>query len=108
MGLLPIFVRILDRLFHHELSAWCDAAHGFWDRAIANSSALRAATHTNLMMETAHIMGISAGTLFIDLPKFYDGVDLILLVRACEVLVLPTYPTSAFCAIFPWATHAES
>ena len=29
IGWLPIFVRILDRLFYDELSAWCDAAHGF-------------------------------------------------------------------------------
>ena len=87
--LLPTFVRIPDRLFYDELSAWCDAAHGFWDRAIANSSALRSAIHSNLMMETAHIMGISAGILFIDLQKFYDSVDLVLLMRACGVLGYP-------------------
>ena len=27
------------------------------------------------MMETAHIVAISAGILFIDLQKFYDSVD---------------------------------
>ena len=89
IGLLPIFV---DRLFYDELSACCDAAHGFWDRAIANSSALRSATHSNLMMETAHILGISAGILFVDLQKFYDSVDLVLLVKACEVLGYPRIP----------------
>ena len=45
IGLLPIPVRILDRLFHIELSAWCDAAHGFWDRARARSSASRQQSH---------------------------------------------------------------
>ena len=38
-----------------------DAAHGFRDRAIANSSALRSAIHSNSMMETAHILGIGVG-----------------------------------------------
>ena len=90
--LLPIFVRILDRLFYDELSAWCDAAHGFWDRAIANSSAPRSAIHSNLMMETAHVLGISAGILFIDLQKFYDSVDMVLLMRAREVLDYPRSP----------------
>ena len=61
--LLPTLVRIMDRLFHGEFSVRCDSAHGFWDRAIANSGALRSAIHTSLMMETAHIMGTSAGLL---------------------------------------------
>ena len=92
IGLLPKIVRILDRLFYGELSAWCDSAHGFWDRAIANCSALRSAIHTSLMMETAHIIGISAGILFIDPQKLYDSADLALLIKACngiEYLLIP-------------------
>ena len=92
IGLLPIIVRILDRLFYGDLSAWCDSAHGFWDCAIANCSALRSAIHTSLMMETAPIMGISAGILFIDLQKFYDSVDLVFLIKACSVLEYPRIP----------------
>ena len=69
IGLLPLLVRILDRLFYDQLSSLCDVARGFWDRAIAKSSAPRSAIHTNLMMETAHVRGISAGVLFIDLQK---------------------------------------
>ena len=67
-----------------ELSAWCDSVQGFWDRAIATCSALRSATHTSLMMETAHTLGISAGILFLDLQKLHDSVDLILLIKACK------------------------
>ena len=92
IGLLPIIVRILDQLFYGELSAWCGFAHGFWDRAIAGCSALRSAIHTSLMMETAQIMGISAGILFIDLQKFYDSVDVVLLIKACSVLENPQIP----------------
>ena len=92
IGLLPIPVRILDRLFYGELSAWCDSVDGFWDRAIANSSAPRSAIHTSLKMEAAHFMGISAGFLVIDLQKIYDGVDLVLLMRACRVLEYPRIP----------------
>ena len=90
--LLPKNVRILDRLFYGELSAWCDSAHGFWDRAIANRSAPRSAIHTSLMTETAPIMGISAGILFTDLPNIYDSVDLVLLIKACSVLEYPRTP----------------
>ena len=100
IGLLPINVRILDRLFYGELSAWCDSPHGFWDRAIANCSALRSAIHTSLMMETAHIMGISAGILFIDLQKFYDNVDLVLLIKACNGLEYPRIPLCCWCKRF--------
>ena len=92
IGLLPIIIRILDRLFNNELSAQCDSAHGFWDRAIAKCSALRSAIHTSLMMEKAHIMGVGAGILFIDLQKFYDSVDLVLLIRACNGLEYPWIP----------------
>ena len=61
ISLLPMIVRVPDRLFYGELCAWCDSAHGFWDRAIANCSALRSAIHTCLMMEIAHIKGIRGG-----------------------------------------------
>ena len=43
-------------------------------------------------METAHIMGIIAGILFIDLEKFYDSVDLVLLIKACNGLEYPRIP----------------
>ena len=92
IGLLALIVRILDRLFCGEISAWCDSAHGFWDRAIAYCSAPRSAIHTSLMMETAHIRGISAGILLIDLQKIYDSVDLVLLIEACSVKENPRIP----------------
>ena len=86
IGLLPIIVRILDRLFYGELSAWCDSAHGFWDGAIANCSALRFVIHTSLMMETV------LAFFFIDLQKLYDSVDLVLPIKACSVLEYPRIP----------------
>ena len=92
IGLLPIIVRILDRLFYGELSAWCDSVRGFWDRAIANCSALRSSIHTSLIVETAHIMGVSAGILLIDLQNIYDSVDLVLLIKACSVLEYSRIP----------------
>ena len=44
------------------------------------------------MMETAHIVAISAGILFIDLQKFYDSVDLVLLMKARRVHEYPRIP----------------
>ena len=69
IGLLPTIVEFWIGCFYGELSARCDSALGFWDRAIANCSALRSAIHTSLIVETAYIMGISARILFIDLQK---------------------------------------
>ena len=92
LGCFRFLCESWTRLFYDVLSAWCDAAHGFWDRAIANSSALRFAIHSNHIMGTAHILGISAGTLFIDLQQFYDCVDLALLMRACDVIGYPRIP----------------
>ena len=37
-------------------------------------------------------MGISAGILFIALQKFYDSVDLVLLIKACNGLDYPRVP----------------
>ena len=108
IGLLPIIVRILDRLFYGELSAWCDSAHGVWDRANANCSALCSAIDTNLMMETAHIMGISAGILFMDLQKIHDSVDLVLLIKACSVLEYPRIPLLLLVQAFWETSHIES
>ena len=105
-GLLPIIVRILDRLSHGELSAWCDSVHGFWDRAISNCSAPRSAIHTSLMMEAAHIMGISAGILF--LQKFHESVDLVLLINACNGLECPRIPLLFLVQAFLGTSHVES
>ena len=79
-----------------------DSAHGFWDRAIDNGSALRSAIHTSLMMETAHIMGIGAGIFFTDLQKFNDSVDFVLLIKACSVLEYPRIPLQLLVQAFFW------
>ena len=63
---------------------------------------LRSAIHTSLMMETARIMGISAGILFIDLQKNCDGVDLVLLTKACSVLGCPRIPLLQLVQAFFW------
>ena len=78
----------------------------FGDRAIANCSALRSAIHTSLMMETAHIVGISAGILFIDLQKIYS-VDLVLLIK-CSVLEYPRIPLLLRIQAFFGTSHFES
>ena len=51
-------------------------------------------------METAHMLGISAGILFIDLQKIYDSVDLVLLTRACEVLGYQRIPLLLLVQVF--------
>ena len=89
IGLLPIPVRILDRLFYGERSARC--VH-----------------HLHPMMETAHIMGINAGILFMDLQKFYDSVDLVLLMKSCRGLAIPTDPTFVAGASVLVTSHTES
>ena len=88
VGLLPIIVRILDRLFYGELSAWCDSAHGFWDRAIASCSA-----HVQpSMMETAHIMGISAAFFSSTFRNSTTVLTWFCPSKRCSVLEYPRIP----------------
>ena len=48
----------------------------FWDDAIQNSSALRAALRRNLQVEIGVILGMGAAMTLWDMEKFYDNVDI--------------------------------
>ena len=62
---------------------------------------------TSLMMATAHIMGISAGILFIDIQEIYDSVHLVLSRERAKCLK-PTDPTFVAGSSVFGTWHTES
>ena len=76
IALLPILVRVWDRCSRCHMQEWCEQKAGFWDSAVKGSSALRSALMANFMDETSVILGMHNATLYWDMEKFYDSVDL--------------------------------
>lgn len=66
---MPMVLRILFRMRRWEIGSWEDAKHGFWDNAIAGSSALQAAIKRSFLVEVATTLGASAAMAFIDIEK---------------------------------------
>ena len=57
------------------MSEWEAKIGGFWDRAVAGSSALRAALVRELRHEIANHLGACTGGIYFDMAKFYDTLD---------------------------------
>ena len=60
---------------------WDAREHGFWDTAIKGSSALRAGLVRRLLDETCFSLGASTVSVFYDIRKFHDSVNLARLIR---------------------------
>eukprot|EP00959_Pyramimonas_sp_CCMP1952_P361813 7577282-Pyramimonas_sp.AAC.1 len=60
---------------------WSDGLHDFWCTAMKGPSALSAALHRAFLDEPAVTMGLTVGTLLMDLAKFYDHVKLARLIE---------------------------
>jgi hypothetical protein len=54
---------------------WESKSVGFWDRAIAGSSALQAALVRELRHEIANQVGACTGGVYFDMAKFYDSLQ---------------------------------
>eukprot|EP00959_Pyramimonas_sp_CCMP1952_P180836 3781645-Pyramimonas_sp.AAC.1 len=73
-----------------EMQEWCAEKAGYWDAAIQGSSALRAALLSMPLDETsAKLKGSLYGTFYLDLEKFYDSVDLSILIQRAMQLDYP-------------------
>ena len=75
IGLLPLFVRVWERVRRPGLTNWCLQRVGHWDAAVAKSSALRATILSKALGETAAATATPTMTLYLDLAKFYDTVS---------------------------------
>ena len=62
-------------------SEWEEKKAGFWDDAIKGSSALQAGLRRRLFDEIAAAHGLATASLFWDLEKFYDTIDVYRLAR---------------------------
>ncbi|CAK0878929.1 unnamed protein product, partial [Prorocentrum cordatum] len=77
IGLLPMPVRIWGRMTKATLTEWCGKRAGHWDAAVRGSSALQAALLTMV------------ATSLMDVEKFYDFMDLALMIHKGISLEMP-------------------
>ena len=56
IGLLPMLVRVWERIRRPGPANWCQQRAGHWDAAVAKSSALRATILSMVLDETAATM----------------------------------------------------
>ncbi len=66
--------RVWERLRKSTVSSWSRAKAAHWDRAVAGSSALRAALARQTSMEIHSALGFSVAQTLLDVEKFYDYV----------------------------------
>ena len=59
-------------------------------------------------MKRAHILGVSAGILFMELQKFFESGDFCVADQSLCVAEVPTHPTAVTCASFLGTAHTES
>ena len=64
--------RLWCKLRRPAVQAWENVTAGFWDKAVAGSSALQAAIQRELQHEVANSMGVCTGGIYWDMAKFYD------------------------------------
>ena len=75
IALLALVLRGWSKARRQGLASWDARRAGFWDTAIAGSSALKAALWRALGDETAGWMHLCCGTLHVDIEKFFDTLD---------------------------------
>ena len=85
-------VLIWGRCRRQQGRDWCDAQARHWDDAIAGNSALRSNIQRSLMSETGAYLGLKAATVHWDMEKFYDSLDLRLIVRSARATAYPLRP----------------
>ena len=54
---------------------WETRKAGFWDKAVAGSSALQAGLARAFNHEIHHHLGLTTGSIFYDMETFYDTLD---------------------------------
>jgi ribonuclease HI len=89
VAMMSMVTRVFFRSMRWRIGEWEAARAGFWDDAIAGSSALRAAVMRSYRMEVCGLLGASASMAFIDIEKFYDSLDPVLLIMHLLALDFP-------------------
>ena len=89
LGLLPMMVRIWEKIRQPPMQAWCRERAGPWDQAVERSPALRCALVRCAMAEAAAECGMDAALSMVDLEKFYDTIRIDHLVNMALTLQAP-------------------
>ncbi|CAK0817626.1 unnamed protein product, partial [Prorocentrum cordatum] len=92
IGLMPMPYRIWSAARRPIVATWSKVAAGFWDTAVAGSSALRVAMHRLMRAEAATEMGFHAAGVFYDAANFYDNIGLDQLIEKASALQYPLLP----------------
>ena len=69
IGVLPKLMGLWSRARSGATDSWADSRNDFWDTAVRNSSALRAALQRSVMDEAAHELGFGVAVLLLDLEN---------------------------------------
>ncbi|CAK0889237.1 unnamed protein product, partial [Prorocentrum cordatum] len=90
VGLLPLPVRIWGRMTKAAMAQWCDKRAGHWGAAVRGSSALQAALLTVVLDEARARAGVAEqSNVLMDVEKFYDYIDLALMIHKGISLEVP-------------------
>eukprot|EP00972_Heterocapsa_arctica_P112255 16430762-Heterocapsa_arctica.AAC.1 len=89
VALMCMFVRVLTRARKYLIRSWDKEHAGFWDKAVAGSSALRAALWRRLADEAAVLLGTNTLSTFLDVEKFHDSLDPCKVISSMEELNFP-------------------
>ena len=72
--------RLYCQIRKPEVETWGAQSHGIWDTALKGSAALRVAVARELRHELHSGLGSVTGGLYFDLEKFYDTIDIEVLI----------------------------
>ena len=87
--LVAIIIKLWEAVHSETIMSWEEDRVGFWDDAVRGSSALRAAALRRLIAEVAGEHQEAFLYILWDAEKFYDNVDLGILLEAALRLGLP-------------------
>ena len=92
VALMHRLFRIYFRSRRSIISDWEAAQELWWDTALAGSSALKAALLRAFGVDCSTLSGASIAAAFVDIAKFYDSLDPVLLMRRLIDMGFPAAP----------------
>ena len=89
IALIPWLIRLWTQLRDAPTREWTSKHAGFWDQAVAGSSALKVALSRLVDDEIAQTLGTHTGCLYTDIKEFYDYLCLVKTLKAALDLGFP-------------------
>ena len=92
IALMTMLYRLWSKIRGNEIRQWEELHKGPWDAAIRGSSALRAAVLGAFFSELHTLNGDEVAALLWDMDKFYDSIDVTILIGLCRDKQYPLHP----------------